>query len=69
MTSLRGEWIHIMIRLIMEDFMEEVPFKLTKRLDFTIGDDCGFGGSDPGVAKWCQQRHSNEQAQNVYRGQ
>lgn len=24
---------------------------------------------DPGVAKWLQQRHSTEQAQNVYRAQ
>lgn len=40
-----------------------------KRLDFIIGDGCGFGGHDPGVVKWLQQRHNNEQAQNVYRAQ
>ena len=68
MTSLSRQWIHIMIGLMMEDFMEEMPFKLKKGLDFTIGDGCGFGVSDPGVAKW-HQRHSNERAQNVYRGQ
>lgn len=43
MVSLRGEWSPIMTGLMMEDFMDEVPFKLKKGLDFTIGDGCGFG--------------------------
>lgn len=69
MISLREEWSPIITGLMMEDFMEKVPFKLKKGLDFTVGDDCGFQGHDPGVAKWLQQRHSNEQSQNVYRAQ
>lgn len=45
-----------MTGLMMEEFMEEEPFKLKKGLDFTIGDGCGPGGRDPGAAKWLQQR-------------
>lgn len=29
--------------LIIEDFMEEVSFKLGQGLDFTVGDSCGVG--------------------------
>lgn len=29
--------------LIVEDFMEEVSFKLGQGLDFTVGDSCGVG--------------------------
>lgn len=54
MISLREEWSPIISGLMMEDFMEEVPVKLKKGLDFTVGDDCGFQGHDPGVAKWLQ---------------
>lgn len=37
--------------LIIEDFMEEVSFKLGQGLDFTVGDSCGVGKRHPGLAK------------------
>lgn len=45
-----------MTGLMMEDFMEEVPFKLGRRLGFTVGDGCGTGASGPGIAKRLQQK-------------
>lgn len=42
--------------LMMEDFMEEVPCKLGKGLDFIVEDGCGMRVSDIGTAKWLQQR-------------
>lgn len=58
-----------MTGLMIEDFMEEVPFELGNELDFIVGDGCGIRGSDQGTAKWLQQCYDDEQAQNMYRGQ